>query len=421
MNITIIRSTDVAHRCIYQSILDCIDGKTIIITTNTETEANWRLQIITARNNKDAKTKVIDLAPVFINYHFLHSMDRNQDEISILNYRGYKNLILDNVWTVFQNGNVSSWITAIKTANPDINFIGISDTAGESYKTRIDQRIKDIKVVMANNIKETMMKLKEEKEDLPPCKAIHLCQIDISGLDTIEPCSYSPTGRSTIHTSYVSSDLFLDRIKGETEDEIRVYARVPKTVQLLCDARRFVSTCMVYSPTPLYGRRMSYLTTQLNKLFGNMEATAMRIAALDQLPHNWQINIREQKSIMFCDYKKSDEYRKFISFYVKPDFPDGSLRYAIEQFSSHNNSVLCIEGQRIGPTVELLDGCKNVFLFGTNKYDSRLIKHIMDCSTDDINIVMFVSKNTIDESNVLSALECIKDNSLTVLKHDLSS
>lgn len=421
MNITIIRATDVAHRCIYQSILDCIDGKTIIITTNTETEANWRLQIITARNDKDAETRTIDLAPVFVNYHFLHSMDRNQDEISILNYKGYKNLILDNVWTVFQNSNVSSWITAIKTANPDINFIGISDTAGESYKTRIDQRIKDIKAVMANNIKETIKKLKEENEDLPLCKAIHLCQIDISDLDTIESCSYSPTGKSTAHISYVNPDLFLDRIKGETEDEIRAYARVPKALQLLCDARRFVSTCMVYSPTPLYGQRMSYLTAQLNKLLGNMEATAMRIAALDRLPHNWQINIREQKSIMFCDYKKSDEYRRFINYYVKPDFPDGSLKYAIEQFSEKNNAVLCIEGQRIDATVELLNGCKNVFLFGTNKYDSRLIKHIIDCATSDINVVMFVLKDTIDESNVLSALKCIKDNSLTVLKHDLSS
>ena len=162
---------------------------------------------------------MIDLAPVFINYHFLHWMDRNQDEIAILNYRGYKNIILDNVWSVFQNGNVSSWITAIKTANPDINFIGISETVGESYKVRIDQRIKDIKHVMENRIKEVMGKLKEDKEDLPPCKAIHVCRIDISELDTIEPCSYSPTGKSSTHTSYVSSDLFLDRIKGETEDE----------------------------------------------------------------------------------------------------------------------------------------------------------------------------------------------------------
>lgn len=421
MNITIIRSTDIAFRYVYQSILDCIDGKTIIITTNTETEANWRLQIITARNKDDAENKMIDLAPVFINYHFLHYMDRNQDEIAILNYRGYKNLILDNVWSVFQNGNVPSWVTAIKTANPDINFIGISETAGESYKTRIDQRIKDIKVVMANNIKETIAKFKEDKEDLPPCKAIHVCQVDISSLDTVEPCSYSPTGKPTAHTVYINSDLFLDKIKGETEDEVRVYARVPKTIQLLCEAKRFVSTCMIYSPTPLYGRRMSYLTAQLNKLFGNMESTAMRIAALDQLPHNWQINIREQKSIMFCDYKKSEDYRKFINYFIKPDFSDASLKYAIEQFTGSNNSVLCIEGQRINATTELLDGCKNVFLFGTNKYDGRLIKHIIDCAKDDINIVMFVSKNTIDESNVLSALECVKDNSLTVLKHDLSS
>ena len=49
------------------------------------------------------------------------------------------------------------------------------------------------------------------------------------------------------------------------------------------------------------------------------------------------------------------------------------------------------------------------------------MKNINKNISDDINIILFTTVDTIDESNVLSMIENIKDNSLTVIKHDLSS
>lgn len=417
MNITIIRSSDASSRYVYQTILDCIDGKTVIITKDTETESNWRLQIVAMRNHGFGDKKVVDLAPVFCDFHFLHVMSGNPDEVQILNFTGYKNLIVDNVWSVYHSGSVPTWITAIKSSNPDVNFIGISDTWGDSYKQRIDQRIKDIEHVFIKDFKETL-KNGKKKEDLSPSKVIHICSQDISHDCIIESASYSPTGRPTTNTVYVKSEEFLERIKGEKDSEIKVYSKISTVIDLLSQAARSLATAMVYFPTPEYGHRLTHITSQLNKYF-----TKMDLKGLDgcRLSKDWQIDICSQKSIIYCDYKDDAGFRRYVNWYVKPDFTDGTLEYALRGFSKEGFSVLCVEGQRLSPTEDLLSGCKNVFLFGSNKYDTRLMKNILNNAKDDINIVIFMSKDTIDESNVLKAVQSLRDSSLTVLKHDLSS
>lgn len=405
---------------IYQTILDCVDGKgrTIIITKDSVSESRWRVEIISHMRAKKNEDKYLDLTPVILNFQFLRVTETNLDEIQILNYRGYNNLILDNVWSVYHTSKASSWITAIKTANPLINFIGISDTWGKSYMERIDQRIKDIKHVFLKDFKSTFLGTKNE--DLPPEKTIHVCLRDISGETAIEHASYSFTGQPMKDKEYVSSDVFMHKLSMAEDNgsEIRSYCKVPIVIDLLSKAIRSISTNMVFSPTPEYGRRLTYVTSQLNKLFMKEDVKGLSSGLLSK---NWQIDINSQKSIIFCDWKADDGLRRYVNWYAKPDFTPGTLRYAIEGFMKEGFSVLCIEGQRIDLSKRLLEGCKNVFLFGQNKYDKGLIRSILDNATDNINIIAFASKDTIDESNVLKTVDGLKDNFLTVLKHDLSS
>jgi hypothetical protein len=418
MNVTIIRSSEVFNNKIHQAILDCIDGtgKTIIITKDKQAEGLWRTAIVSHFVDLKKSNNVIDLPVIFRDFHFLHVMGTNYDEIQMLNYHGYKNLVLDNVWAVYHIGTVPTWITAIKTANPNINFIGVSDTWGTSYIERIDQRITGIKHVLLEDFKElyTTGGVKSKS----PVKAIHVCEQDISKDPVIESGSYSPTGSSTLNKHFVQVDNFMEQMMAADKDEIKVYAKTPVVIDLLSQAVRSLSTIMTFSPTPTNGRKLTYITSQLNKLFMKMDVKAMDE---NKLAKNWQIDIRSQKSLIFCDWKNDEGLRRYINWYAKPDFTDGTLEYAINGFTKEGFSVMCVEGQRVNVSKELLKGCKNVFLFGTNKYDTNLIRRIFSNAEGDINVVMFVSKGTIDESNVQKAINGLKDSSLTVLKHDLSS
>ena len=416
MNITVVSSEGYGRLYIHQTLLDYISGNTLIITRNSETQQSWRLSIVSANSTPDNVPKRT-LDSIFREFHFLNGYGMNPDAYDI-STRFYDNVIIDDVWMVYQAAVISTWISRVKTANPAINFIGISETIGESYKTRIDPRITDIELVFASRLKATLESKLENKPIKAPQHVLHIIKNDMLHDKTIHSISYSPNGKHFALTSCIDIGVFAEDIFEFKDREISAFAPIPRCIDELYKAMNLLSTAMTFDPSADKGKAMGFLSSQLNSLLFSLDRQNLTNS---KLLDAMQVSMRDQKNIIFCDIKQSDFLRQYTNWYLKRRFGDQTLGFAIDSFLKKKYSTLCIEDRSYEPTEEILKGCDNVLLFGSNKYDRGLILDIHAKAKGDLNIITFVTPKTIDESNVLMAVKGIEDNSLTILTHDLSS
>lgn len=416
MNITVVTTEGFGKPYICQTLLDYISGKTLIITRNYETQQSWRLQIIAFNSVKDKRNRT-KLENVFSEFKFLNGYGINPEAYEISSDY-YDNIILDDVWMVYQATVVSYWLSKVKTINPQVNFFGISEVIGDSYKIRIDQRISDIETVFASRLKSTLEEKTKNTESNNPQHVIHVIKNNMLSDKTIHSILFSSSGKHPSLTTPVDIEKFSQDIFEPQDKGISSFSTISKCISQLYKSMDMLSTIMVFDPSSKKGRAMSLLSTQLNGLLFSLDR---RNLLNDKLLGDMQVSISNQKNIIFCDIKQSDFLRQYINWYVKRKFGDETIKFAIRNFLYKGSSTLCIEDHAYDPTEEILHDCNNVILFGSNKYDKSLISDIHAKAKGDLNILTFVTPETADESNVLHAINGLEDNSLTILTHDLSS
>lgn len=408
MNLSITAPLNISRKAVASEVLDIVDGKIIVIANDAKSERMWINTLLEKKERIDKITLYFMLAGA------MFSLIEAQE---CLYLKGIKYIILEDSLFVYTNICVQRWISTIVTNNPGCNFIGISPTANDGYLARIDNRVGHITQITFEGLKSPAGK-KEHEEDKKKIN-LHLFSNDIKdevGVKGIS-CYNLKENRTTV---VVDPNQFKDKIAESQEKEIRCYCKVKQAIDLLTYANDLVSRLMVFSQNPKDAKAMTLIGQQLLDMFFDNDMNILKCGKISDIS---DINITDQKSIIFCNRGQSMDtsLSRIVNFFARATFGSSVFDYIKKQFSLNSSSTLLIEDNSMDIDDTLLKGVRNIILLGQSKYSHDFIVDLAEKLDNNCNIVIIYTKDTIDESNVLKAIKGLKDNTLTIIKHDLSS
>lgn len=401
-------------------------GRTLIITGSAETKSLWitetmKMLGIDVLNPAFEDSKRLD---DYLSKHlsFLYFRQYNPISVDLVLSNKFDAVIVEEAYSFQSFVSVPQWVTRVKNENPNCALVALAYSEYLFFQDKIDMRYRPLTTVRKEHLEATLFEDSAPEEDLPPTINIHICKKDVDHLTEVYPATLVPFKstnkkicRSVEEEEFTQAavSLSLEEIK---LDSIRCFTCVPKTIDLLSKSIDLISTAMAFNPIPTYGRRLSDLIIQINKLYDKMS-----ISTFDQT--FLSLKGREKNNLIFCNEGKADlpEFRKASTSFVKKGFNESTIDYAENSFCKDRPSTMVISNEDYMPVPRIMEKCNNIFLFGNWRTDVPFLKQLLKRVVNDVDIVIPCSARTTDESNVANALSGLDNSMFNVIKHDLSS
>lgn len=400
-------------------------GRTLIITSSAETKSLWIAELMRMLGMKILNPTADDEAKLakYLENHldFLFFRQHNADSPDFMMTKKFDAVIVEEAYSFQSFISVPQWVTRAKNVNPNCALIVLAYSQYIFFEDRIDFRYRPLIKINKENIEAEFAEDQAPQEDLPPVINIHVCKKDVDHLAETYPVTLMPFKSSNRKICRnVTEDEFTQAVVSLNVEEIRLdsircYTRIPKTIDLLSRSIDLVNTAMACNPIPTYGRRLSDLLVQINKLYDKMSISTFDDAFVS-------LKGREKNNLIFCNNGKADlpEFRKTSASFVKEGFNESTIEYAENSFCKDRPSTLVISNENYMPTPKIMRKCNNIFLFGEWRTDTSFLKQLLTRVVNDVDIVIPCSARTTDESNVANALSMLDNSMFNVIKHDLS-
>lgn len=410
-------------RSVLLDFLRC--GRTLIITSSAETKSLWVAELMRMLGMKILNPTADDEAKLakYLEDHldFLFFRQHNADSPDFMMTKKFDAVIVEEAYSFQSFISVPQWVTRAKNVNPNCALVVLAYSQYIFFEDRIDFRYRPLIKINKENIEAEFAEDQAPQEDLPPVINIHVCKKDVDHLAETYPVTLMPFKSSNRKICRsVTEDEFTQAVVSLNVEEIRLdsircYTRIPKTIDLLSRSIDLVNTAMACNPIPTYGRRMSELINQINKVYDKMSISTFDNSFV-------ALKGREKSNIIFCNNSKADlpEFRKSSTSFVKEGFNESTINYAEESFCKDHPTTLVISNEDYMPVPKVMEKCNNIFLFGDWRTDVPFLKQLLKRVVNDVNIVIPCSARTTDESNVANALSMLDNSMFNVIKHDLS-
>lgn len=402
------------------------NGRTLIITGSAETKSIWVAELMHILGMKAFDPTAEDEAKLakYLEKHldFLFFRQYNACSPELVMTKKFDAVIVDEAYSFQSFISVPQWVTRAKNVNSDCALVILAYSQYIFFEDRIDIRYRPLTTIDKERIEDEFAEDQAPQEDLPPVINIHVCKKNVDHLAETYPVTLMPFKssnrkicRSVTEDEFTQAVISLN-VEEIKLDSIRCYTRIPKTIDLLSRSIDLVNTAMTCNPIPTYGRRMSELINQINKVYDKMS-----ISTFDS--SFGALRGRERSNIIFCNKDKADlpEFRKPSTSFVKEGFNESTINYAEESFCKNHPTTLIISNEDYIPVPKVMEKCNNIFLFGDWRTDVPFLKQLLGRVVNDVNIVIPCSAKTTDESNVANALSMLDNSMFNVIKHDLSS
>lgn len=405
-------------------LIDYLCGvKTLIITKNHESRALWtntimrhlKINPMTPTGEESAKLmKYIDE-----HIRFLSFFDSNPDVGTILQNK-FDDIIVEESWSLTNGSSVPSWLSQVKTENPTCRLFVCGYSSSRFIEDKVDQRFKPLHYVDFESFEKILDEDDNGRdEDFPPAINIHIFQKNVSSVSEVEPAVLRPFKSSSpkIFNS-ISCDDFADLVLSEekSSDSFRCFGSLPRIIDVLDQAKRALSTAMVFKPSPVYGFRLTGIMSQINKLFDINSLKCINDAYVE-------FEGNKKHNLIFCNKGRSDlsTFRALCNWYIKNGFSNKAIMIAEDGYRKAEESTLCVEMAGYMPEAATVRKTNNVFVLGDWRYDSNFLASLIKLFRDDVNIIIPCIAKTADESNVAKTISRLDNKMFNVIKHDLSS
>ena len=402
------------------------NGRTLIITGSADTKAIWVTEAMKMLNMNPLNPTIEDSKKLedYLSNHldFLCFRQYNAENPDLVLTKKFDVVIVEEAYSFQSFVSVPRWVTLAKNVNADCALVVLAYSEYLFFQDKIDMRYRPLTTVKKEHIEAALFEDDAPQEDLPPVINIHVCKKDVDKVSEVYPATLVPFKstnkkicRSVEEDEFAQAavSLSVEEIK---LDSIRCFTKIPKTIDLLSKSIELVSTAMACNPIPTYGRRMSDLIIQINRLYDKMS-----ISTFDETYIS--LHGRERSNLIFCNKGKADlvDFRRGSASYVKEGFNESTIGYAENSFCKDRPATLIISNEDYMPTPRIMTKCNNIFLFGDWRTDVPFLKRLLKRVVNDVDIVIPCSARTTDESNVAHALSMLDNSMFNVIKHDLSS